>query len=153
MASAAYRGLEGISPALNARRKAGEIEAGPVHRSRRSKARARLLGQTALSLVCLLLLYQSLSSLMGPAFIPYRIRIGELMLLFVVVPLLIGKWLNWVYALRGIAELGIVGSLSKTELANVTARRAAMRDELRDSKSYIDVMHDQIGDSLAESER
>jgi methyl-accepting chemotaxis protein len=35
----------------------------------------------------------------------------------------------------------------------MATRRAAMRDELRDSKSYIDVMHDQIGDSLAESER
>jgi methyl-accepting chemotaxis protein len=32
-------------------------------------------------------------------------------------------------------------------------RRTAMRDELQASKPYIDVMHDQIGDSLAESER
>jgi methyl-accepting chemotaxis protein len=35
----------------------------------------------------------------------------------------------------------------------MAVKREAMSDELRDSKPYIDVMHDQIGDSLAESER
>jgi methyl-accepting chemotaxis protein len=70
-----------------------------------------------------------------------------------VLPTLIGQWINWRLAREGIAELGIVGTLSKTELEQVMTRRTAMRDELIDSKPYIDVMHNQIGDSLAESER
>jgi methyl-accepting chemotaxis protein len=40
-----------------------------------------------------------------------------------------------------------------SELARVLIGRAAMSRELRDSRSYIDVMHGQIGDSLVESER
>jgi methyl-accepting chemotaxis protein len=39
------------------------------------------------------------------------------------------------------------------ELARTLTGRAAMRKELTDSRSYIDVMHGQIGDSLVESER
>jgi hypothetical protein len=41
--------------------------------------------------------------------------------------------MNWVLAREGIADLGIVGTLSKTELANVSVRRMAMRDELKAS--------------------
>src|SRR5208282_1140729 len=68
-------------------------------------------------------------------------------------PLWILEWWNWVQARRGIAELGQAGLMSKAEVAAMAIKRAAMRDELRDSQPYIDVMHDQIGDSLAESER
>ena len=43
--------------------------------------------------------------------------------------------------------------MTQTELAHVLVRRQAMHEELRDSQPYIDVMREQIGDSLAESER
>ncbi len=43
--------------------------------------------------------------------------------------------------------------MSKAELEVMAIKRAAMRDELKDSQPYVDVMHHQIGDSLAESER
>lgn len=66
---------------------------------------------------------------------------------------LFSLWNNWVQARCGIAEFGRVGTFSKSELANVTARREAIRDELKDSRPYIEVMREQIGDSLAESER
>jgi len=71
----------------------------------------------------------------------------------IIIPLWGVEWLNWVQAKRGVAELGTMGTFSKTELEHVSARRMAMRDELIASQPYIDVMHDQIGDSLAESER
>jgi methyl-accepting chemotaxis protein len=71
----------------------------------------------------------------------------------IVIPLWMVEWWNWVQARRGVAELGAVGTFSNAELGHVTARRMAMRDELNASQPYIDVMHDQIGDSLAESER
>jgi methyl-accepting chemotaxis protein len=91
--------------------------------------------------------------MLGPAFIPYGARIVGLLLLFEVAPLLAAERINWVKARQGIAELGVIGTLSKSELANVLARRSAMRDELKDSRPYIEVMREQIGDSLAESER
>jgi methyl-accepting chemotaxis protein len=91
--------------------------------------------------------------MLGPAFDPYWRQTVLLLLVLIVLPLWIVEWWNWVQARRGVAELGAAGTLSKTELANLLARRMAMRDELSASQPYIDVMHDQIGDSLAESER
>jgi methyl-accepting chemotaxis protein len=90
---------------------------------------------------------------MGPDFNLYRSRIVASLVLLIVLPLLIGKWANWVQARKGISELGVFGRMNKTELDAVTTRREAVRDELMNSRPYIDVMHDQIGDSLVESER
>jgi methyl-accepting chemotaxis protein len=153
MATATYRELEAIDPPQSSREEAGKDEAAQSRRPRINTARARLLIRTAFGLICNLLLYLSLPLLMGPEFTPYRIQIGERMLLLVVIPVLILNWMSWIKAKKGIAELGVSGSMSKAELAIVTKRREAMRDELKDSRPYIDVMHDQIGDSLAESER
>jgi len=72
--------------------------------------------------------------------------------LLLLIPQIVFALMNWLGARRGIAELGIVGTLSKAELAHVSARRMAMKNELQDSKPYIDVMREQIGDSLTESE-
>jgi methyl-accepting chemotaxis protein len=153
MASAAYRRLEALSSLEAVRKVAEETEAASGCKSRLCKARVRLIVQTALALTCTVLLYCSQSYLLGSAFIPYRNQFVAFLLAFIVIPLLIVERMNWVKARAGIAELGIVGTWSKTELANVSALRTAMRDELNSSKPYIDVMHDQIGDSLAESER
>ncbi|MGD0938804.1 MAG: methyl-accepting chemotaxis protein [Terracidiphilus sp.] len=124
----------------------------PASTTRLRKARNRLLFETTLRLLATLLFCFCASWLMGPALVPFRSQIGGLLLVLSVFPLLIGQWINWVQARRGIAELGVVGTLSTSELAHVTARRKAMRNELKDSKPYIDVMHDQIRDSLTESE-
>jgi methyl-accepting chemotaxis protein len=122
-----------------------------VHRLR--QARKRLLIETAIGVLCDLLLFVSLSYTFGAAFDAYRNQIAGTILLLNVLPLLIVEWVNWVHARRGIADLGIVGSFSKAQLAVVKQRRISVGEELKDSRPYIDVMHDQIGDSLAESER
>jgi methyl-accepting chemotaxis protein len=116
------------------------------------KAHNRLLGQTAIAMVCTLLLFLSLSYLLGPAFTSDWRQTSGLFLLFIVIPFLIVQWMNWLQARHGVADLGIVGTFSKTQMASVVVRRIAMGDEMKDSRPYIDVMHDQIGDSLAESE-
>ncbi len=152
MASAAYRGLVKTSPAQAGVGAAGGRVA-PDRKPRLSKVRKRLLGQTAAGFFCTLLLYLSLSRLMGPVFLPYRAQTAALLVLLIALPLLIVEWKNWVQSRRGVAELGIVGSLSKTELAQVAAQRMVMRDELKASQPYIDVLHHQVRDSMAESER
>jgi methyl-accepting chemotaxis protein len=116
------------------------------------KARNRLLGQTSLALVCILLFFISMTYLVGPVPAGHPVSTVMLFLIFLVIPLLIVQWANWYLARRGIADLGIVGTLNKAELAHVTDRRMAMKNELQDSEPYIDVMREQIGDSLAESE-
>jgi methyl-accepting chemotaxis protein len=153
MASTTYQDMQRSSFAQTARKWAEEGEAPSGCERRLRRARNRLLLHTALALTCTLLFYLSLSRLLGPTLFPYRNRAVELLLLFICVPLVIVEWSNWVQARRGIAELGFVGTLSKTELEQVTARHLAILSDLKDSKPYIDVMHNQIGDSLSESER
>jgi len=152
MSSVVYQGQERTSSAQAARQGIEEFEAGSGCKTRMSRSRNRLLLGTAVALSCTLLFYLSMSHLVGPTLIPYRNQIAELLLLLVIVPLIVVQWTNWVQARRGITELGIAGTLSKTELAGITAQCIAMKSELYDSKPYIDVMHNQIGDSLADSE-
>jgi methyl-accepting chemotaxis protein len=82
-----------------------------------------------------------------------RLYVATMCFLLVLMPQFVLTLFNWVQARKGIAELGIVGTFNTTQLASVQTRRFAMGNELKDSRPYIDVMHDQIGDSLAESER
>ena len=153
MASVAYRGPEGISRMLAGHKDAANDEVEFERKPRLKGARNRLLAQTATALVCILLFFLSLSHVLGPGLAPYWSQTAELLMLFIVIPLLIVEWGNWVMARRGIAELGTVGTLSKSQLASVLSRRQTMEEEFKNSRPYIDVMHDQIGDSLAESER
>jgi len=153
MASATYRGLEGNFLARQSGRDAaqGEFQADRSFRER--KALRRLAIEAGAGAMFALILYFSLFYLLGPVFTSHKYQVAGLLLMFMTCPLLIFKWVNWVYALRGIAELGEAGRMSKAELAAITSRRTAIRDELKDSEPYIDVMHNQIGDSLSESER
>ena len=153
MASAANREPVRIAPAQAAPEWSEEDISAPPGNSRLRRARNRFVVQTVVRLVFILAFYLALSAVLGQAFIPARSQAAELLLLFIVIPLLLGQRYEWSRARKGIAELGACGTMSKTELACVATRRAAMRDELIDSKPYIDVMHSQIGDSLAESER
>ena len=121
--------------------------------ARMYRARRRLLLQTAVRLVLDLLFLLSLASLMGRAFRPFFGQVVICLIFLVVLPLLLGQWYEWGQARKGISELGHVGALSKSELAQVAAHRLAMEVELMESKPFIDVMHNQIGDSLSESER
>jgi methyl-accepting chemotaxis protein len=153
MASMAHRRPEGISLTPADRDSTGGEEAEIDRKPRLRTARNRLLSQTALALGCTFLFYLALSNAFGLEFAPHRRQTAGLLLLFIVLPLLIVQWINWGHARRGIAELGAVGKFNTSQPASVLVRRQAMEAELEASRNYIDVMHDQIGDSLAESER
>lgn len=148
MASAAYQGLERVPPAQTGRKGAEGDKAALSRISRVRMARNRVLAQTSLALGFTLLFYLLLFYLLGSALIPLRNQIAGMLLLFIVIPLLIVQWGSWLQARGGIAALGDCGTMSEAELASMTTRRAAMRDELKGSKPSIDVMHDEIGDSL-----
>jgi methyl-accepting chemotaxis protein len=150
MASTANRGLERFSIA-GAGNERGEEDGGENFRIRR--ARNRLLVQTVIRLAFILTFYFALSSLLGRAFTSYRLQTAELLVILIIIPLLAGQRYEFGQARKGIAELGVSGKMNKAELAAVSTRRHAIGDELMNSGPYIDVMRNQIGDSLAESER
>jgi methyl-accepting chemotaxis protein len=90
----------------------------------------RLFLQVALALLSNLLFLAFLSRIQGRAFIADWIRIVVALAVLKFVPLVIVEWWNW-----------------------TMAARKAVETDIKDCKPYIDVMHEQIGDSLAESER
>jgi hypothetical protein len=92
MATAAFTGdARLVSTSCGAQEGEGVV---PSRAPRLSKARNRLLLQTAVGLICDLLLYLALSRMLGPAFIPYSSRVVGLLLLFEVIPLLMVEWRN-----------------------------------------------------------
>ena len=88
-----------------------------------------------------------------PDFTPPWPRIVVVLILFNLLPLLIVEWVNWLGAKRGTSQMWAFGHLSYEELSRERAIRSAVSIDIKDSKPYIDVMHEQIGGSLAESER
>jgi methyl-accepting chemotaxis protein len=117
------------------------------------RARRRILFLTASAVTRPALFYLFLSYLMGPALTPYRWPVVGLILVLAFVPAIALAFREIAEARRGIAALGTIGKLTPSELARIDIRRDAMRDEIKDSKQYIDVIRNQIGDSLTESER
>jgi len=68
------------------------------------------------------------------------------------VPLLIVEWRNWTGAKRAVSEMWAFGQLTLEEVSRERAIHKSIEVDLKDCKPYIDVMHEQIGGSLAESE-
>lgn len=128
-------------------------EAQRQRNDRLSRARRRILFLAASAVVRPSLFFFALSYLMGPALAPYRLPVIGLIVILAFVPAVALAFRELAEARSGIAALGRIGKLTVSELANVEARHFALRDEIKDSKQYIDVIHDQIGDSLAESEQ
>jgi methyl-accepting chemotaxis protein len=112
----------------------------------------RLIYTLALNIACLTALWRvgAYPFSWYPAY--PTLYVATMCFLLVLMPQTVLALMNWLQAKRGIADLGIVGTFNKTELAHVAARRMAIKNELQDSEPYIDVMHEQIGDSLGESE-
>ncbi|MGD0629916.1 MAG: methyl-accepting chemotaxis protein [Terracidiphilus sp.] len=120
---------------------------------RLSLARRRILLMLASAVLRPALFLLTLSYVMGPVLIPFRLRVAGLLCFFAVVPVIFVTFRELAQARKGISALGKIGKLTDSELSKVDTRHNAMRDEIKDSKPYIDVIRNQIGDSLIESER
>ena len=112
----------------------------------------RLLRQTAIGLFCAFLLWVVLSFMLGDALVPYRLRFGVLIICIAIVPLLFVELHNYVQARRAVADMWAFGELNFAQVSHLLATRDSVEADIKDSKPYIDVMREQIGDSLAESE-
>jgi methyl-accepting chemotaxis protein len=113
----------------------------------------RLFLQVALAFVCNLLFLAVLFFIEGRAFIADWIRIAVALAVLKFVPLLIVERWNWTTARRDVSDMWAFGQLNFDDVSRELAARKAVEADIKDCKPYIDVMHEQIGDSLAESER
>jgi methyl-accepting chemotaxis protein len=120
---------------------------------RLSYIKRRLLIHVAIGLLCNVLLCVALSFIAGPVSISVRIRIAEILALLNFVPLLIVECLTWRGAKRAVSDMWAFGQMNFEEVSRELAVRSAIQVDIKDSQPYIDVMHEQIGGSLAESER
>ena len=128
-------------------------ESGLDRQLRLRKIRRRLLLELLIRSALLALFWLFLSHSMGRDLDPYRLRFAEFLLVFVIVPGVIYKLSHFAEARRAVADMWAFGSLNFSQISHLLSSRDALQAEIGDSRPYFDVMHGQIGDSLAESER
>ena len=117
------------------------------------RIRNRLLGQSVFGVICNLLAWFLLSSAQGFSLRDHWLWNAGLFFMFVLVPGMILIHTNWRQDKNAVGEMWAFGQRSFEEVSRELAARKAVEADIKDSKPYIDVMHHQIGDSLAESER
>jgi methyl-accepting chemotaxis protein len=117
------------------------------------RIRRRLLIQTIVAVLCDVVLGVVFLCVKVPVSIPDWMRITGELTIFNVVPFLIVQWINWIGARSSVADMWAFGHLDFEEVSRELAAHKAADADIKDCKLYIDVMHGQIGDSMAESER
>jgi methyl-accepting chemotaxis protein len=131
-----------------------DADASQLDRERRlRKIGKRLIGEVLIRSALLVVFWFGLSWLIGDNLHPYAFRVAGLLFLCVVVPGVICKFGHWAEAKCAVADMWAFGSLTFGQISHMLSSRTALQTEIADSRQYIDVMHGQIGDSLAESER
>jgi methyl-accepting chemotaxis protein len=122
------------------------------------RIRKRFLLRVAIAILCNVLLCVALSHAQELLLISSWRRIATILAFLNFVPLLIFEWVNWRMVRSGVSEMWAFGQhddfdqVSKVLAAQSSATRFAVAD-MQESKPYIDVIHEQIGGSLNESER
>ena len=120
--------------------------------SRLRRIRKRLLLQVAIALSCNVLLCVALSSIQEPLIIPNWMRIAGVLGLLNFLPLLVVDWMNWKRAKSAVSEMWAFGQFNFDQISRMLVAHKSVAADIENSKPYIDVMHNQIGGSLAESE-
>jgi methyl-accepting chemotaxis protein len=153
MGSATLKAIHEDSDAQPELGMSDESETDPHREKRLRRIRNRLVLEGLLRLVLLGLFALVASLLMGTALAPYKWSFTMCIVLFLVIPgLAITRW-NLSQARGAVSEMRGFGELNFKQLSRLLTSRKTIQADVRDARLYIDVMHRQIGDSLAESER
>lgn len=125
-------------------------EEGPGPRLRR--IRNRVLFEGVLGAALLILFWLAMAEGVGAGLAADKGREGVLLFLFVFVPDVVVKWWNWSEARRAVSDMWAFGELNFEQISTLLKGRKVIQSDVLDSKTYIDVVRGQIGDSLTESE-
>ena len=117
------------------------------------RVKKRLMMQVASGAACDFILWLALRRIFGALFVPYEARVAWLILVVEFFPLVLVEWKNWSAACLSIADMWAFGHMQFDQISHMLAGRQAIKADVQDSKLYIEVLQEQISDSLNESER
>ncbi len=152
MASAGSKGIDGVSRVKAGVARVGDDATAADRKIRLRRIRKRLLSEALVRFALLVLLWFSLSYGLGPDLAPYRLRFAGLLALFILLPGLAYKRRHLVEARDAVSHMWAFSQLHFSEVSQMLEASNVLQADIKDSKPYIDVMHEQIGDSLSESE-
>jgi methyl-accepting chemotaxis protein len=112
----------------------------------------QLLVQVAIGLLCNVLLCMILTRPHGIASFTSWRSIAVMLALINFGPLLVVEWANWMQVRRGVSRICDSDQFASDQVTQMQAVHHTVIAEIENSKPYIDVMHEQVGGSLAESE-
>jgi methyl-accepting chemotaxis protein len=153
MASAPFTASGSLSPELPGAIENEVEESEKDRQARLLRIRNRLAREALIRAALLVLLWYALARFVGQGTPASNLRIAELLFLFGFVPGAIYKLKHWAEARRVVADMWAFGQHTYHDLSHILAGHTVVQSDMRDSSVYINVMHGQIGDSLAESER
>ncbi|MGA9673012.1 MAG: methyl-accepting chemotaxis protein [Terracidiphilus sp.] len=117
------------------------------------RIRNRLLREALIRSTLMVLGWVVLSYGLGPDLAPYRFRFAVTLFFLFFLPGATYKWVNYKEAQKAVSEMWAFGHLKFDDISRILQHRDTILSEVKESRPYINVMHDQIGDSLSESER
>jgi methyl-accepting chemotaxis protein len=112
----------------------------------------RMLTQIAIGVSFNALACVALSTIVVPPYVPDWVRIAGTLMVFCMVPFLVTERWNWMQARRAVGDMWAFGRRNFEEVSRELELHKVADLDIQDCKPYIDVMHEQIGGALAESE-
>jgi methyl-accepting chemotaxis protein len=118
-----------------------------------NRIRRRMFFESLTRALLLCLYFYLLTRLDGPGLSPNDIRGSILLIVLVVIPGFVYRLKNYAQASKAVAEMWASTQMSFGDMARVLEMRKVLQREAIDCGLYANVLREQIGDSLAESER
>lgn len=115
--------------------------------------RRRMLLESLTKLFFLCVYGFFLERLDGPGLSRNDLRAAILLATLIIGPAIFYRWKNYFNARRVVTEMWTRTQMNFEDMARVLDMRRVLQREAKDCGLYVDVLREQIGDSLAESER
>lgn len=115
--------------------------------------RKRMFLESLTRLILLCVYFYVVCQADGDGLSENNIRDGILLLVLVVIPGFIYRMKNYTEAHKAVTKVWAETKMNVGSMVRLVAGRKVIKQDVEDSRPYIEVLQGQIGDSLAESER
>jgi len=120
---------------------------------RLGRIRNRLISECVVRLVLALVLWGTLCLVSVHEFTLDPIRIGVVVAVLVVLPDFLYKCIGYKSGQRAVREMWAFGKQSLDDVSRMLATSITVKTDMQDAKPCLDVLHEQIGGALSDSER